>query len=344
MQKCIFVFENQTNMKKYFFPIFFLILLTAFFSCSEKRYTTIHGNTMGTYYNIVYVGKEDISLAQTVDSLLLNFSGLFSIYDSTSTIAMINQGKNIELNDEIIDLFLIAKRVSEETDGAFDITIGPLVELWGFGINRENKITQKEIDSVRQFVGFDKITLNGKQLLKKYDNMTLNFNAIAKGYASDLLAKFLNSQGYHNFIVEIGGEVVAKGKKNKDNWKVGIQVPTKKRNDAIESFYTFELENLAVATSGNYRNYHEMNGTRYSHIINPMTGWAEKSNLLSVTVVAKHCALADAYATAFMVMGVEKSLSFLKKHRSLSAYFIFTDENGRFQTIQTDNFPSYIVN
>jgi thiamine biosynthesis lipoprotein len=331
-------------MKNKISSIVFLLLLTLFFSCTEKQITTIHGDSMGTYYNIVYVGKEDSSLTKAVDSLLINFSKQFSIFDSTSTISMINRENNILLDDEIIDLFLLSKNVSEKTDGAFDITVGPLVELWGFGNNRENKITQNEIDSVKQWVGFDKISLSGNKLIKKYDNMTLNFNAIAKGYATDLLTNLLELRGYKNFIVEIGGEVVAKGKKIKDNWRVGIQVPTKKRDDAIESFYTFELENLAVATSGNYRNYQEINGTRYSHIINPATGWAEKSNLLSVTVVANHCALADAYATAFMVMGVEKSLLFLENHPELAAFFIFTDKNGDFKTIQTDNFPSCIKN
>jgi thiamine biosynthesis lipoprotein len=189
-----------------------------------------------------------------------------------------------------------------------------------------------------QFVGYHKIKLQNNFVIKDDPRIQLNFNAIAKGFAVDKVAQFMVSQGYANCIVDIGGEVVAIGTKDGQQWQVGIQTPTTDASGAIDSQYAFPMKNKAVATSGNYRNYIEKEGKRFSHIISPKTGNPEKSSLLSVSVIAKDCVTADAYATAFMVLGMEKSLEIVKKNPSLAVYFIY-DKNGKFEVKKSPNFP-----
>ena len=238
------------------------------------------------------------------------------------------------LNEDFIEVFTIAQRIGKETDGALEMTIGPLVNLWGFGKDDpEYKwISQEMIDSVLTFVNYQKIHLEGDKIIKENPSIQLNFNALAKGYAVDKVADYMVAHGYMNCVVDIGGEIVAKGQKYHDQeWNIGLQTPTRTRDGEMRSEQSFHLCNRAVATSGNYRNYFEENGQRYAHIINPKTGRPEKSNLLSVTVIADQCVVADAYATAFMVMGKEKTKIFLTNHPELTCFFI-TDHRGQYQT------------
>ncbi len=295
---------------------------------------------MGTIYSIKYLGDEDEGLKSAVDSLLAEISCELSVFDSTSLVSRINRNEVAELSPELIYIYNIAQQISEKTNGAFDITIGPLVNLWGFGPDEDQKITQKKIDSVKNIVGYQKITIKDGILLKSDPRIELDFNAIAKGYAVDRVADLLKKKGHPDCIVEIGGEVVARGSRYKKPWRVGIQVPTKEQNGEIESQYIFPLQDRAVATSGNYRNYHEVDGKRFSHIINPHTGMAEQSDLLSVTVIADDCTTADAYATAFMVMGMEASKKYLTKHPEYAAYFIYVTSDGLMSSSKTDNFPN----
>ena len=188
------------------------------------------------------------------------------------------------------------------------------------------------------FVGFSKVQNNNHSLIKSDPRVQLNFNAIAKGYAVDCVAQFISDQGYSNCIVDIGGEVVALGTKLGQQWKVGIQTPTVEANGAIEAQYIFPMKNRAVATSGNYRNYIEKDGCRYSHIINPKTGQPEHSSLLSVSVIADDCVTADGYATAFMVLGIEKTLDLVEKNPNIAVYFIY-DHNGKYEVKKSPNFP-----
>lgn len=328
--------------KPFLFLIISFFILSILTSCSPDKIFTIEGSSMGTIYSIKYPGSEDEGLKNAVDSLLSEISKELSVFDSTSAVSQINRNEVTKLSREFIYIYNIAQRISKETNGAFDITIGPLVNLWGFGPNEEREITQKEIDSVKNFVGYQKLTIKDGLLLKSDARIELNFNAVAKGYAVDRVADLLQKRGHSDCIIEIGGEVVARGSRYKKPWRVGIQVPTKEKDGEIESRYIFLLQNRAVATSGNYRNYHEINGNRFSHIINPQTGLAEQSNLLSVTVIADDCTTADAYATAFMVMGMEASKIYLTKHPEYAAYFIYVTSEGLMSSYRTDNFPNSV--
>lgn len=320
--------------------IFLFFILSILTSCSPNKISTIEGSAIGTIYSIKYSGSEDEGLKNAVDSLLSEISQELSVFDSTSAVSQINRNEVTKLSQDFLYIYNIAQRISKETNGAFDITIGPLVNLWGFGPDEERKITQKEIDSVKNIVGYQKIMIKDGVLVKSDPRIKLDFNAIAKGYAVDKVADLLEKKGHPDCIVEIGGEVVARGSKYNKPWRVGIQVPTKEQDGEIESRYIFPLQDRAVATSGNYRNYHEIEGKRFSHIINPYTGLAEQSDLLSVTVIADDCITADAYATAFMVMGMEASKKYLTKHPEYAAYFIYVTSDGLMSSFKTDNFPN----
>ena len=308
---------------------FSALLLSA---CSDYQFHKIEGSALGTYYAITYKGKEKPELQAGIDSILNVINENFSIFNPNSIISKVNNNQEASLNEDFVEVFEMAQRIGQETNGALEMTIGPLVNLWGFGKDeRVSDLSQATIDSVLTFVGYRKIRIENGQIVKDNPNIQLNFNALAKGYAVDKVADFLVSKGYEDCVVDIGGEIVAKGKKYHDQqWNIGVQTPTKTRDGEMRSAQTFHLQDQATATSGNYRNYFEEDGQRYTHIIDPVTGRPEKSNLLSVTVIADRCIIADAYATAFMVMGVEKTKKLLDKHPELTCIFI-TDEHGNYQ-------------
>ncbi len=287
-------------------------------------------------YAITYIdrsnGISDTRLHQQVDSLLADLSHTFSIFDTNSLIYRWNKGENVELNDDFLTVLRLSKTVSTATDGTFDCTVQPLVQLWGFGKDGvRHTVGDDTLAVVREFVGFQLVDLQGDSILRKDPRVQLNFNAVAKGYAVDKVADWIAEHYGEDVLVEIGGEVAARGTKNGKPWKVGIQVPTKTADGARESFESIPLpDHRAVATSGNYRNYFEEDGVRYTHILDPRTGRPERTNLLSVTVLAPDCATADAYATAFMVLGYDRSAQIVKQHPELEAWFIIAGEDGKF--------------
>jgi thiamine biosynthesis lipoprotein len=283
-------------------------------------------------YSIAYIGDTESQLHPQIDSLLADLSHTFSIFDTTSIIYRWNKGENVLLNEDFLTVLRLSKQVSAATDGAFDCTVQPLVQLWGFGKDGvRHTVGEDTLATIREFVGFQLVDLQGNSILRKDPRVQLNFNAVAKGYAVDKVADWLVEQGYADCIVEIGGEVTARGTKNGKPWKVGIQTPTKTADGAKESFESIPLpDHRAVATSGNYRNYFEENGVRYTHILDPRTGKPERTNLLSVTVIAPDCATADAYATAFMVLGYDRASEIVQKNHELEAWFILAEEDGRF--------------
>lgn len=320
---------NYNTMKKLSLILAAIALLSI--SCQTKKVNKIEGTAFGTIYHIVYTGPESATLKQQVDSVLADVNKTFSIFDTTSLISRINRGETDLGNDDLLRVLRASLKVSEQTDGAFDCTIQPLIELWGFGRqNQKQVVPQALIDSVLQFTGCQRVGIDQNRILKEDSRTQLNFNAIAKGFAVDKIGQYLEHKGYKDFIVEIGGEVVTRGKKNGKPWKVGIQVPTQTADDPVESNETFTLENKAVATSGDYRNFFEKDGLRYTHILDPKTGKPEQTNLLSVSVITTKCAVADAYATAFMVLGIDKSSEIVKNDPQLEAYFIF-DNNGKYK-------------
>ncbi len=326
---CIFAAMKKT------IPIIIFSLLIFLSSCQQKQLQHISGAAFGTIYNVTYLGNASADLPRQIDSVLHELNTTFSIFDSTSLISRINAGENPMVNEDFSKVFSTALEISQQTDGAFDCTIQPLIDLWGFGRNGQKHVVDNvQIDSVKAYMGCKKVHLQGRHIIKEDPRIQLNFNAIAKGYAVDKIADFIQSQGYRDCLVEIGGEIVARGSKNGKDWTVGIQIPTETADGAIDSRESFKLRERAVATSGSYRNFFEQNGTKYTHILNPATGTPEQTNLLSVSVIAPDCVTADAYATAFMVLGLERSLQIIHAHPELEVYFIY-DENGKYKVVNS---------
>ena len=312
-----------------------LILLIAIITLSacntpEKQLQKIsfQGSAQGTYYMVTYFDVENRNLQTEIDLILKDFDQSLSSWVPNSILSKVNRNEEVELDQNFIDNFNLSKRVSEETNGAFDCTVGPLIEAWGFGFREGIELNQNMIDSIKQFVGFHKVSIANNELQKSDPRMELSFNAVAQGYSVDLIGEFLKTKGIDSFIVDVGGEVLAMGDKpNDESWNVGIQKPTKDSSGEIEADVILPLNNKALVTSGSYRKYYEKDGKRYSHMIDPSTGYPVTHSLLSVSVLADNCAEADAYATAFMIMGLERAKAFIQSRDDLDAFFIY-DENG----------------
>ena len=325
----------------------FKILLICFFtliidlSCSktEPKSCFLEGNVFGTSFHITYEGKNDYS--RQIDSLFHALNKSLSTYESESDISNINKGDNSILVDSyFIEVFEKAKRIYKETDGVFDPTIGVLVNAWGFGPNEGiPNLEEEQISKLLQLVGYHNVALKENRVYKKFPNIYLDYNAIAKGYGIDVVARFLESQNIVNYMIEIGGEIRAKGVNGKGNvWKIGIEKPSTDGSRSLQE--VVELNNESMATSGNYRKFKidPLTGEKYVHTIDTKTGYTAKRDLLSASVIASmDCADVDGYATAFMAMGFSKTKEFLKMHPELKVYLIYLDEEGK--TRNYANFP-----
>lgn len=292
------------------------------------------GFVFGTIYNITY--QSDTTLKKEIENELKKVDNSLSIFNTNSVISKINRNENVQPDDMFLEIFDLARHVSDETCGAFDITVAPLVNTWGFGFKKGVEPTAETIDSLRQIIGYKKvscITENGGKAIRKADpRMMLDCGAIAKGYGCDVIARLLKSKGVENFMIEIGGEIVTKGVNSKRvPWKIGI---TKPADDSLnvnkEMQAIINVTDKAMATSGNYRNFYYKDGKKYAHTIDPATGYPVQHSILSATVLANNCATADAYATSFMVMGLDKAKNVLEKHPELMAYLIYTDKDGKY--------------
>jgi FAD:protein FMN transferase len=305
-----------------------------FFSCtsSNSDIQEITGETMGTTYSIRYYSNGEESLKPSIDSLLRVVNQSLSTYIPNSTISLFNRADSVsEIDKYFIKNFEKAHEVYIKSDGSFDATVMPLVNAWGFGFEKmDSPIDSSLIDSLLDFVGFEKVFVANNKAYKKRKGVMLDFSALAKGFGVDEVARFLESKGIQNFTAEIGGEIVSRGIKNDgSNWAIGVEKPiddVSGTQRAIELI--IPLENSAMATSGNYRNFYFRNGKKFAHEINPKTGYPVQHNLLSATVVANDCMTADAWATAFMVLGLEKSKQLLLKLPELDVFFIFANEDG----------------
>jgi len=330
-------------MHKVISIVFILFFIST--SCSNKQKEfKLSGETQGTFFHITYYGEKDYS--NEIDSLLTDFDLIASIYNKNSIISKINQNdSNIKVNSTFIDIFNIGVNVSNQTNGAFDMSIGPLVNAWGFGPEEAIEPDSTTIDSLLKLINYKKIYLIDNTIIKDNPNIKLDFNAIAKGYAVDLVGDFLSSKNIESYLVEIGGEIITKGHKpNGDDWIVGIEMPAETANAPQQPQSRISVSNMAVATSGNYRNYYEQNGERFAHTINPKTGYPVQHSLLSVTVIAKTCATADAYATAFMVLGKEKALEIAEKIKNLEIYLIYyNSKTEKNETVFSSGFEKYIL-
>lgn len=317
-----------------------------FTACTkQKQYFEESGSVFHTIYHIKYEGSE--ILTEKIDAEFQKFNLSLNPFNPNSIISKVNRNEAVEADDWFIEVFNKAKEVSDHSEGIFDITCAPLVNLWGFGFSKMDSVTPQMIDSIKQFVGYQKVRLDGRKVVKDDSRILLNCSAIAKGYASDIIARLLEREGIENYMVEIGGEVTMKGvNQNEKCWRIGINKPeddsTGVKNDIEEVVQL--CKKGGVATSGNYRNYYVKDGKKYAHTIDPRTGYPSEQSILSATIVAEDCITADAYATAFMAMGLEKAREAAKNIPGIEYYVIYSDENGKHQIEYSTGMLQYLPN
>lgn len=323
--------------KKLLFQIpFLLILIFGSIWIIRSQQNTVfqqnQGFVFGTIYHITYQSDEDLQTG--IEAELKKVDNEFSMFNKQSTVSKINRGDKPELSDMFCELWNLSSRINKDTNGAFDVTVAPLVNAWGFGFKSGQMPDKAQVDSLKQYIGMDKLKLvnvGGKRYIEKANkNIMVDFSAIAKGFGSDVVARYLESKGIQNFMIEIGGEVVTKGMSPKRlPWKIGVTKPSDDKAQANNEIQTIlNVTDKAMATSGNYRNFYYKNGKKYAHTIDPKSGYPVQHSLLSSTVLARTCAEADAYATSFMVMGIDKAEKIIDRHNDLMGYLIY-DDNGK---------------
>lgn len=304
------------------------------------------GFAQGSTYNVQYMSPNAQDHQWGVDSILAEMDSSLSTYQDYSLISQINLGDTTHLLDEhFLKVFQAFQSVADSTTGQFDCTLAPIINAWGFGFTEKENIDSTKIANLLQRVGYQKVGLKGDTLLDNPELMQLDFNALAQGYTVDVIAAYLDSLGLQNYMVEVGGELKAKGlNANGKNWRIGIDKPSPEIDEKNRFQTVVELPNKALATSGNYRKFYVEDGQKYAHTIDPKTGYPVRHKLLSVTVVTDDCMLADAYATAFMVMGIKKTKEYLATHQELDAYLIYTNRKGKWETWATPAFAQLQVN
>lgn len=312
---------------------------------SRGEYYSFQGFTQGTTYRIIYQHPTVSDLQGRIDSLLRRFDSSLSSYDSTSIISAINRNIPGVLTDSMFrTVFRESARVYQVTGGAFDITLAPVINAWGFGPGQKQEVDSAMVDSLLQYVGMEKVSLSGETLVKSDPAVQLNVNAIAQGYSVDVVSAFLEELGCRNYMVEIGGEIRTNGVNDKGNfWRIGVDRPDYGNMVPGQQLQVIiSMHNRSLATSGNYRKFYEKDGVLITHSIDPVTGYPKASSLLSVTILSDECITADAYATACMVMGLEKAKKFVDGEKGVDAFFIFGDEFGAYQVWFTDGMKKYI--
>jgi thiamine biosynthesis lipoprotein len=317
-----------------------ITILLLFISCTKENKAQdfiLKGHVFGTTYKIVYLNASE-NYQKSIDSLFYLMNKSLSTYIPTSDISRINKGDStVFVDDLFLEVFKKSKRIHKETDGYFDPTVGNLVNAWGFGPNREKRdLTSEQVNEQMQFVGLNKVEVVNKKVNKQNSKIYLDFNSIAKGFGIDVVARFLSSKKIESYLVEIGGEIRTKGtKENNAPWVIKLVDPINK--DELKGYKKINLSNKSMATSGNYRKFRlTKKGEKFVHTINPKTGYAKESNLLSASVIASlDCADVDAYATAFMAMGLNKAKAFLKSHKNIDAILLFVDKKGSLKEYKT---------
>ena len=339
------------NKKLYWqIPLALLLIIGTIYIARQehsKTYRHAEGSIFGTIYHITYEADRD--LQPDMVEALMRVDNSLSMFNDSSVISRINRGEDVDLSKQrmFVEVFLLAQTISKETNGAFDITVAPLVNAWGFGFKNDTKPSPAAIDSLRQFIGYQNVNIVNHQVQKTDPRTMLDCSAIAKGYGTDVVARLLRSKDVSNFMIEIGGEVVVAGKNDRGGpWRIGVTKPTEdpeNQNNELQAVLSLPYHNStstskhtlsALATSGNYRNFYYKDGKRYAHTIDPRTGYPVQHNILSATVIAPNCATADAYATSFMVLGLDSAKQVLAHHPELLAYLIYTDEKGQYATWQ----------
>jgi len=330
---------------KYIIIIGFLI---AAYSCQlggGGEYYPIQGFTQGTTYRITYQHPTEYDLKGRIDSLLKVFDSSLSTYDSTSIISKINNNQAVVKTDTLFrTVFRESARVYQMTGGAFDITLAPVINAWGFGAGEKLEVDSALVDSLLQYVGMEKVTLVADSVQKSHPAVKLNVNAIAQGYAVDVVSAYLEDLGCRNYMVEIGGEIRTKGVNPKGNfWRIGVDRPEfGNMIPGRQLQVIISMHNRSLATSGNYRKFYEKDGVMITHSIDPATGFPKESRLLSATVLTDNCITADALATSCMVMGLEKAMAIVEGLSNTDAYFIFGNDMGAYEVWYSEGLSKYI--
>lgn len=324
-------------MKKIIYIAFLTFTITSCIQSEDPNYLHVEGFTQGTTYHITYKSIDSINYKKDIEYLLAEFDTSLSTYNPESVISKVNRNESDKIDYYLYTVLNKSKKIFDVTNGAFDITVAPLVNAWGFGFKNKEEMTSEKVDSILEFVGFNLISFNDSVISKKDPRVMLDMNAIAQGYSVDVVADFLEKKGITDYLVEIGGELKARGinPKGKD-WRVGIDKPIENNLIPGENLQAIiKLSNKSLATSGNYRKFYEENGVKYSHTIDPKTGYSVNHSLLSATVIANDCITADALATSFMVLGLDKSYEMVMSMENIEAYFIYSDEKGNYQVKYT---------
>ena len=308
----------------------FLVIGTVIIVSRQQStpYQHDRGMVFGTVYHITYQSSK--RLQKDIEAELAKVDASLSPFNERSIITAVNENRDTVVNKMFSDVFALAMKISDSTNGAFDITVAPLVNAWGFGFKGGVMPSRHQVDSLKALVGYHKVSLTNGRVSKTDPRIMLDCSSIAKGYGCDVVAKFLSAKGIDNYMVEIGGEIVTRGISEKRlPWKIGVTKPTDDSLNVNQEIQTIiNVTDKAMATSGNYRNFYYKNGRKYAHTIDPSTGYPVQHNILSSTVIADDCATADAYATAFMVMGLDKAKAILSRHPELMAYFILASDDG----------------
>ena len=323
--------EKQKKKLIWQLPFLALLIVGTVLIISHQRsmpYRQVSDFVFGTTYKVIYQCDSDLSVAIREELMKVDHS--LSPFNKESVITAVNQNREVTLDPYFVEVFTKAMEISADTEGAFDITVAPLVNAWGFGFRNEQMPTAHQVDSLRRIIGYQKVSLADGKIRKQDSRMMLDCSAIAKGFGVDAVARMLHSRGVQNYMVEVGGEVVTRGvNAQRLPWRVGVVKPTEDSLSIGHELQTvLNVTDKAMATSGNYRNFYYMNGRRYAHTIDPKTGYPVQHSLLSATVLADNCIMADAYATSFMVMGMERAQKLLERHPELMAYLIYDTGKG----------------
>ncbi|MCF0236552.1 MAG: FAD:protein FMN transferase, partial [Bacteroidaceae bacterium] len=304
---------------------------------------TNEGKIFGTTYHIKYASTRDYQ--SEIDRVLNDVDMSMSLFKAGSTLSKFNANQPYDADPMFVEVVELSQQISDQTHGAFDITVAPLVNAWGFGFKHKDKVTPKQIDSLRKNVGYKLLKVENHKVVKLNPLTTVDMGAVAKGYAVDQVAKLLSEKGCKNYMIEIGGEVVVRGENPEGKrWTLGINKPIEDSTKTANEIQTLiRLSQGGVATSGNYRNFYYQGGKKFAHTIDPKTGYPVQHSLLSATVIAPTCAQADAFATSFMVMGLEAAQQVLAQRNDLAAYLIYADSNGKLATWSSANMQQYIV-
>ena len=332
---------------------FYLFLLSIFtialVSCgpaNNERFIENTGRAQGSTYQIKYLSPDGIDFGNQFESIFNEIDLSMSTYVPTSLISMVNKGDTLVTVDSMfIDVLKRSLEIADETNGSFDPTIGPIVRLWGFGFDEvRSDVTDEMVDDIKSKTGYQNVSVNGL-VVSVPTGFNLDFNAIAQGYTVDYLAEFLEKSGVDRYMIEVGGEVRARGTNENGNiWRIGVDKPTEDIDQQDRFQFIISLENTSLATSGNYRKFwvDEKTGARYSHTIDPQTGYPARNELLSASIVAPSAMDADAYATVCMVVGLTRCQELLETKPDLEGYLIYDNGNGVWETSITDGFQRFI--